>query len=134
MTAIKINNPSISGKGLALFGGFAFAVMYFAALWAARTDSTQPLKVALSVAATAAFLLFLIAELRLVRELDELEQRIQLEALAVAFPLSVALVMLLGLLQRFWPLPVEDASYRHIWPVMIFFYVIGLALARRRYR
>ena len=133
MTAIKTKDQATRPKSLVVFGGFAFAVMYFAALWVAGTDATQPVKFGLSIGAIAAFVLFLIAELRLVRGLDELEQRIQLEALAVAFPLSVALVMLLGLVQRFWRLPVEDASYRHIWPVMILFYVIGLALARRRY-
>jgi hypothetical protein len=133
MTAVRTNPRSTAAKRLALLAGAAFVILYTAALWATRSGIADALKVAFSVSALAAFVLFLVAEMRIVRVLDELAQRMQLEALAFAFPLSVALVMLLGLLQRFATLPIEDTSYRHIWPVMILFYVIGVALARRRY-
>ena len=70
---------------------------------------------------------------RRVSDGDELERRIQLEGLAVAFPLTLFLVMLLGLLQIAVPLPPEDWSYRHIWPFLFAFYVVGIQRARRRY-
>jgi len=69
-----------------------------------------------------------------VRTLDELEQRIQLEALALSFPLSLLLLMILGLLERAASLPVEDLSYRHVWGMLPLFYFLGLAIARRRYK
>ena len=68
-----------------------------------------------------------------IRQLDELERRIHLEALAVAFPLGILLLMTLGLLQRAITLKFEDWSYGHVWPFMFLFYFVGLALARRRY-
>lgn len=77
---------------------------------------------------------FLWAFIRVIRESDELERRIHLEALAVAFPLSILLVMVLGLLQLAIPLPPEDWSYRHAWPFFFLFYFAGLGIAQRRYR
>ncbi len=32
------------------------------------------------------------------------------------------------------PMPTEDWSYRHIWPLMYVFYLLGLMRARRRYQ
>jgi hypothetical protein len=81
-----------------------------------------------------AFILFLVEWIRGIRALDELERRIQLEALAIAFPLSLVLVMALGLIQRVTPLDPADWSVRHVWPFLIGFYFFGLALARKRYR
>ena len=64
---------------------------------------------------------------------DELERRVHLEALAVAFPLSVLMLMVLGLLDLAIDLNPADWSYRHLWPIMAMFWFLGLALARRRY-
>jgi hypothetical protein len=80
------------------------------------------------------FVCFLWAFIRVVRESDELERRIHLEALAVAFPLGVVLLMVLGLVQLALPLPPADWSYRHIWPFFFLFYFAGLGMAQRRYR
>ena len=79
----------------------------------------------------AAFLWLLIAG---VRRADELERRIQLEALAFAFPATVMLLMALGLLQLATELNPNDWSYRHVWAFMPLLYLGGLVLARRRYR
>lgn len=64
---------------------------------------------------------------------DELERKIHLEALAVAFPLTILLIMTLGLLQLAVPPDPEDWSFRHIWPYPFGFYFTGLAWARKRY-
>jgi hypothetical protein len=64
---------------------------------------------------------------------DELERKIHLEALAFAFPLSVLLLMVLGLLDLAIDLNPADWSYRHLWPIMAMFWFLGQALARRRY-
>jgi hypothetical protein len=66
--------------------------------------------------------------------MDELEQRIQLEALALAFPLTLILLMTLGLLEIAIELPAEDLSYRHVWAMLPALYFLGLTLARKRYR
>lgn len=79
----------------------------------------------------AAFFFVLLEELKMVRRLDELQQRIQLEALAIGFPLAMIFFMFLGFLQRGGFLPHEDL--RSLWGVLPLCYFIGLAFARRRY-
>lgn len=118
----------------ALIAAGAFAVTYIGALTTSGTALPIGVKAAISLAAIAGFIGFVIAELQLIRRLDELQRRIQLEALAFAFPVSVGLLMLLGLFERFMTLPVGDLSYRHVWPLMVLAYFVGLALARWRYQ
>lgn len=74
---------------------------------------------------------FVIAEVRLVRSLDELQQRIQLEALAVGYPTAILIVILIRFLQAegflvHWHLG-------DVWPLLPFPYFVGLFIARRRY-
>jgi hypothetical protein len=79
----------------------------------------------------AFFLAFIVAG---IGSMDELQRRIQLEALAIAFPLAILLFMLLGLLELAISLSPEDWSYRHTWSYLPLFYFIGLAIASRRYQ
>ena len=67
-----------------------------------------------------------------VRELDELQRRIQFEGLAFAFALTALLTFSYGFLQVGAGLPA--ANLFCVWPVMATLWVIGLAIARRRYR
>jgi hypothetical protein len=75
----------------------------------------------------------LLAIVRSARELDELEKRIQLEALAIAFVLAVLLIMTLGLMELAVTLNRDDWSYRHVWAMLPPLYFAGLVFARRRY-
>ena len=75
----------------------------------------------------------LLTIIRGARELDELERRIQLEALAFAFVLAVLLIMTLGLMELAVTLNRDDWSYRHVWAMLPPMYFAGLVLARRRY-
>ncbi len=69
-----------------------------------------------------------------ISQMDELERRIELEALAFAFPIAVVLLMTLGLLDVARPLNPDDWSLRHVWAVMPLLYFIGLWRAKRRYQ
>lgn len=80
---------------------------------------------------TALVLWFVVSALR---GLDELHRRVHLEALAVAYPLAILLLVTLGFLQLAIDLPAEDWSYRHIWVFLPCFYFVGLFIAWRRYR
>jgi len=64
------------------------------------------------------------------RGMDELELRVQVEALAIAFPLSVLFLMVFGLVGQALDLTLE----RHVWFYLPIFYFAGLSLAWRRYR
>ena len=71
--------------------------------------------------------------LRSSRDLDEMQKRIQLEALATAYSLVFLLLMLLGLLELAIPLSRNDWAYRHVWQMQGLIYLAGLILAHRRY-
>lgn len=110
-------------------------VLYFGVRLA--LDSTAVMspqwRVMLALLPTTVFALFLWSFIKSVRAADELERRIQLEALAIAFPLGLLLLTTLGLTQRAVALNAQDWSYNHIWPMFVLFYIAGLAFARRRY-
>jgi hypothetical protein len=91
-------------------------------------------RIIVAVAPMIPFAFFLAFIMTGIRSMDELQRRIQLEALAIAFPLAILLFMLLGLLELAIPLSPEDWSYRHTWSYLPLFYFIGLAIASRRYQ
>jgi len=67
------------------------------------------------------------------RQLDELQRRIHLEALAVASPVCLTILMTLGLLELVIPLNRNDWSYRHVWQMQGVIYIASLYLTQRRY-
>ena len=113
---------------------YTWGALYFGARALVDVTDVPTARVLISLAPLPAFLWFLRDFIRGLRGLDELERRIQLEALAVAFPLTMVLMMTLGLVQVAVPLSLDDWSYRHLWPLMFVFYLVGLTLARRRYQ
>jgi len=109
--------------------------LYFAARAMLEMDGLVPwIRASIALAPLPAFAWFLREFIRSVSGTDELERRIQLEALAVAFPLTLLLLMTLGLLQIAIHLNMDDWSYRHVWPFLFVFYLTGLIRARRRYQ
>jgi hypothetical protein len=69
-----------------------------------------------------------------IRQSDELERRIHLEALGIAYPLAILMLMTLGLLELAVGLNPQDWSYRHVWIYLPLFYFAGLAIAWQRYK
>ena len=111
----------------------AFATYFGARLLLKQPDA--PFPVAIALAPVPFFVLFILAAVRMSRGLDELEQRIHLEALAFAFPAVLVVLLTLGLLQVAGvALDPGDWSYRHVWAFAFVFYFAGLVLARRRYQ
>jgi hypothetical protein len=109
-------------------------VLFFAARLLLELETLPTAgRVAIALVPVVAFVWLLWAFTSEISQADELERSIQLEALAVAFPLTLTLVMALGLLQVAIPLSPDDWSYRHIWPLIYVFYLLGLVRARRRY-
>lgn len=122
-----------SRKGL--ISGILFVLAYFTARGVLEQEEIAgPVRILAALLPVIPFVWMLWEIIKDVRSLDELEQRIQLEALAVAFPLTLILLMLLGLLELATRLPPQDFSYRHVWTMLPIFYLLGLVLARRRYR
>ena len=91
-------------------------------------------RIVVALAPMIPFAFFLAFMLAGIRSMDELQRRIQLEALAIAFPLAILFFMMLGLLELAIPLSPQDWSYRHTWSYLPLFYFIGLSIASRRYQ
>ncbi len=120
-------------RGLVAAGTFLFAY-FLARVLIPLGESGSPGAIGAALLPVGPFVWLILEIVRGVRGLDELEQRIQLEALAVAFPLTLVLLMTLGLLELAVRLPPDDLSYRHVWAIVPMLYFIGLGIARRRYR
>lgn len=113
----------------------AFAIIYVAAIGALRLiQMPHAAQVAVALAPLPVFAFYLARWLRAMRRLDELQRLIQLEALAIAFPLTLLLILALGLLQMVEALPIRLADYLRLWPVVFWLYFVGLFIARKRYR
>ena len=111
---------------------------WFAAWIGARVVLESPsvptwVRVAAALAPTPRAAAALLTIIRGARELDELERRIQLEALAFAFVIAVLLLMTLGLMELAITLNRDDWSYRHVWAMLPTLYFGGLVVARKRY-
>jgi len=130
--------PTSSGPNLKR-ATLAMGIAWFVAYWGARAvleqaDLAVGLKVTAALIPVPIFALFLVLFVRLIRSMDELERRIQLEALAIAYPLAVLLLMTLGLLQRAVHLPFEDWSYAHVWVYVVMIYFLSIPWIARRYQ
>ena len=68
-----------------------------------------------------------------VATMDELQRRIELEALGFAFPATLLYLMTLGLIDLAITLNPNDFSLHHIWLMLPMLYYIGLWRAKRRY-
>ena len=98
-------------------------------------DITSPaIRVVVALAPVPFFVWWLWTWMKGVARMDELERRIELEALALAFPLAVVFLMTMGSLDVAVPLDPDDWSIRHVWAMMPMLYYIGLWRAKRRYQ
>ncbi|HWI17184.1 MAG TPA: hypothetical protein VNT81_05530 [Vicinamibacterales bacterium] len=95
--------------------------------------ASPPMRAAIALLPTPFFAWYLWTWMKGVSEMDELQRRIELEALALAFPLAVVLLMTLGLLDVAIGLSEEDFSIRHVWAMMPVLYYFSLWRAKRRY-
>jgi NAD/NADP transhydrogenase beta subunit len=89
--------------------------------------------VVLTFISVLAFALFIYKFFRSIVFMDEVQVKIQMEAVVLAFALGLLLVMTLGLIDLFIVLNPEDWSYRFLVPIFIVFYFLGLFIAKRKY-
>ncbi len=94
----------------------------------------QAARIVIALLPTPFFVYYLWTWMSGVGEMDELERRIELEALGFAFPAAVVFLMTIGLLDIAISLNPADFSLRHLWAIMPIFYFAGLWRAKRRYQ
>jgi len=113
-----------------LIAAVTFVLAYFGARLVLKLpEAGAALKVAAAVVPAMAFLWFAWSFVHLMRKLDELQRRIQLEALAIAYPLAIAIVMMISLFQKAGYLEWEP-----MWSYLPITYYLGLFIAQRRYQ
>ncbi len=95
-----------------------------------------PVPIALLIIAINAVLFgtYTIKFIQSIKLLDEVQIRIQLEAVSVAFALSLLLVMTLGMAGLVSDLGLDNISYLYIFPLFFLFYIIGFFISKRKYR
>jgi hypothetical protein len=129
-----IERPSHSKSRSTPWLGVLWLAMYFAArLLLKNQELPTGARVGIALMPVPVFAAYLWQAVRSIRGADEFERQIHLEALAVAFPLTLLLLTTLALMQRAVVLNPEDWSYAHIWIYLPIFYLGGLTLARKRY-
>ena len=128
-------SPATRASRGVLIGLTALVVGYVLAVIAAERAGMAPaVRVTFAVLAVAGFIAFIAAEVRVIRGLDELQRRIQLETFAIALPLALVLVFALGMLERAGVSIWGFRELRDVWPLVALPYVVGLTIALRPYR
>lgn len=118
-----------------LVRGMLWVSVYFIARGVLALDALSPLvRTGVALLPIPFFAWWLWTWMKGVSEMDELERRVELEALAFAFPVAVVVLMTLGLLDVARPLNPADGSIRHVWLMMPLLYYAGLWRAKRRYQ
>lgn len=114
------------------FGGAmaAYSVMVPTSMWLLRGHEHTPLGYAIAFLPIVPSALALWAFMRMFRGLDELQRRIQLEAVAFSF-LATCLITLTWAFQQNAGLPRFDVAW--VAPLLIMLWSLGLAIAKRRY-
>lgn len=108
---------------------------YFGARGVLETaDLSSTVRVIVALVPAVPFAAFLWLFITNIGQMDEMERKIQMEAMAFAFPMAVLLLMVLGLMQLAIPLSPDDWSYRHVWSFLPMFYFAGVAIAWRKYK
>lgn len=110
----------------------AAAIILGAALVARGYPRGSAVRLTLAVVQAMATAVCTVVAVWNVRHLDELQRKIQLEALAIAFTGTGILGAGYGFLQNAGLPAIEDGMF--IWPAMVGLWAIGYMLASRRYR
>ena len=122
-----------------LFRGVLWMLLYVLSLWLLTDRTTfggidsRPVRVIVALLPTPFFVWWLLGWMKGLLHMDELQRRIELEALAFAFPSALVFLAALGILDTAVPLKTADFSLRHAWLMMPMLYYTGLWRAQQRY-
>jgi hypothetical protein len=110
----------------------AVAAVILAAAWLGRGfPRGSSVRIGLALLQGAGTALLIVVMMRSLRRLDELQQKIHLEALAFAFAGTGALATGYGFLINAGMPDIDWGAL--VWPVMVALWAVGLVFARRRY-
>ena len=117
-----------------LFAGVTWFLVYLATRFALEEMGlAPPWGLVVACAPLFAFYWFVWVVQRAVKSADELQRRIHLEALALAFPTTMLVLMTLGLLESL-PAGRLEIPLRDLWAFLPPLYGICVLVANQRYR
>ena len=121
-----------------LLRGLLWVALYVIVLWlltgrAGSAIESRAARLGVALLPAPFFIWWLWTWMKGVMQMDELQRRIELEALAFAFPATLVLLATLGLIDSAITLNPADFRLRHVWLMMPMLYYMGLWRAQRRY-
>ncbi len=108
-----------------------YAIGLIASIWLIQQNPQAPWRYAVALANIVPTMFAVLAFVRFPRRMDELQRRIQLEALGLSFAATGILTFVYGFLQNVGFPPI---SWIWIFPMMIALWGSGSAIASARYR
>ncbi len=97
-----------------------------------KQELSAPVRLALALLPVAAYVFCLVSFLRLIRLADELQRRIHLEALAIAFPSTAVAVFACEYLRKAGFIAQFKPDY--VLLIMLALWALGFLIAWRRYQ
>ena len=97
------------------------------------TELTPPARLAVALTPLPFYIALFVVAVRVTRRLDELKQRIQLEALAFAVVGMLLSTLCYGMLLMA-DVGVAALDWEWVWVITVVFYITGHLIAWRRYR
>jgi hypothetical protein len=108
----------------------AYALALFVTVTLLNAYPDAAWRVPLALIPMVPLIFALIAFMRFLSRMDELQRRVQLEALAFAFGGTALLTFSYGFLQI---VGFPQVNWFAVWPIMAVLWIVGLYLANRRY-
>jgi hypothetical protein len=109
----------------------AYVLVLFVSVALIQRDPQAPWRYALAVTPVVPAFFALMGFIRFLGRVDELQRRIQLEAIGLSFAATSMLTFAYGFLED---VGFPRLSYGWILPLMVMLWGLGLGLASRRYR
>ncbi len=111
----------------------AAAVLLGSAVVLKLTELSPPARVAVALVPLPFYIALFVVAVRVTRQLDELKQRIQLEALAFAVIGMLLSTLCYGMVLQA-DVGVTTLDWEWVWVITVVFYITGHLIAWRRYR
>jgi hypothetical protein len=108
----------------------AYTVVLMASIWVLNRTPDGPWRIVLAVLPVVPMLFALIAFLRFLSRMDELQQRIQLQAIGFAAGATGMITITVGFLEN---AGLPQPSWIWVFPMLIALWGFGVAFASRRY-
>lgn len=108
----------------------AYAATLFLSIWLIDANPDAPWRYAVALLPMLPAGAVVVAVLRQLRRIDELQRQIQFEALAFAFAGTALLTFGYGFVEN---VGLPHLNWFWVWPIMAILWALGSALAARRY-